>query len=520
MSETAEAAKPSKKRSVRYLVPIMVVLLLLLVYGSGIFILPVSILASYKDGNCNTVLSLGSFYTSIYPAFIEDKTLINPVMECAVYSLAIRQEADSSWQEALNSYEVYSASYPNGIFVAKAYEHGALMLVNLAKEQANAKNFLQAVSNLDNVLTKYKDTDAAAGATDLYPEIYTSWGGGLRVAGDFEEAQRVFNEFKSWAEVNQNSEHAEVAQREIAQTYMDWGMQLHSQKKFEEAESKFNSAESVDSTFAEQVGVNKEKLHAEWGDFLVGQKDFAGAMEHYGIASKLVEKRDPAAAKDVIANGYIQWAGGLSAQEDFIGALVVLDFAQENAETDSAKNSVDEARSDTYLAFSKSDGEQAQKAMKDAARIVCEHKTNPSLPIFGLDEVSKLVSVYGVEGDLSEGIAATVPGSLHYIACVEEENQLLESAAHAVGSYVFFSLEEVPFRMIKVRYERRQYVWIVTLREIATGRETKTTSITGGEPPPLPATDYEIYSAAKSPIFFGQKPNFADLVTWLAETLR
>ena len=185
MSELSESAKPDKKRFIRLLVPIIVILLLLLVYGSGIFILPIAILSSYKGGNCNTVLSLDNFYTTIYPAFIEDKTLTQPAMECAVYSLANRQEGDSDWQEALNSYEVYSASYPNGIFVAKAHEHSALMLVNLAKEQADAKNFSQAVSNLNNVLTKYAGTDAAASAIDLYPEMYISWGVGLRTAGEF-----------------------------------------------------------------------------------------------------------------------------------------------------------------------------------------------------------------------------------------------------------------------------------------------------------------------------------------------
>ncbi|MBK9007049.1 MAG: hypothetical protein IPM31_08635 [Anaerolineae bacterium] len=516
MSELSESAKPDKKRFIRLLVPIIVILLLLLVYGSGIFILPIAILSSYKGGNCNTVLSLDNFYTTIYPAFIEDKTLTQPAMECAVYSLANRQEGDSDWQEALNSYEVYSASYPNGIFVAKAHEHSALMLVNLAKEQADAKNFSQAVSNLNNVLTKYAGTDAAASAIDLYPEMYISWGVGLRTAGEFEDAQQVFSDFKNWAESNQEPEHAQTAQRELAQTYLDWGLQLQSQKKFEEAESKLDSAESVESTVAEQVRANKEKLHTEWGGFLIDQNDFDKAMEQYGIASKLVEERDPSAAKDVIANGYVQWAGGLVAEKDFIGALVLLDFAQENAATDSAKKSVDEVRSDTYLAFSQSDGEQAQKAMKDAARIVCEHHANPSLPIFGLDEATKRALVYGVETDLPEDLAAKTPGAMHYVACITEDTKIIGREPHLLKNVPLYSnLPPVSFHLY---FNRVQFFWTVSLREISTGKEYKVTTIDGGEPPPIDPNS--LIDHMNNPYFFGARPDIADLAGWLLQYLK
>jgi hypothetical protein len=156
---------------------------------------------------------------------------------------------------------------------------------------------------------------------------------------------------------------------------------LQSQEKFVDAKLKFDMTVSTDpdslagSGPAGQAKANQVKLYTQWGDYLIKQGDYANAMGHYETAATLTRNDDPTAADDIIANGYVQWAAGLSAEEDFTGALILLDFAQESAATDTIKTSVDSARSDLYLAFSKSTGEQAQKAIQDAVKISCEHNT-------------------------------------------------------------------------------------------------------------------------------------------------
>lgn len=517
MPEPSETRQPQNRRKAALII-IVAVVISLLIYGSGVIALPLSILSSYQSKNCESMLSLHSLYTALYPAFMEDQTLSDPVMECAVYTLANIEEGKEDWAGSYNAYKVYASTYPNGLLMEDVRQHAASVLTNLTKEQISEKKFTDALANLNLILVNYGDTDSSQVVLDLFPQLYETWGDDLRNVGKFEEAFGVYSNYHIWAENHQKTEHSKLAQKEIAQTYLDWGLQLQSQKNFQEAEAKFESAKSADSTLAVQIKANEEKLHSTWGDFLIEQKDFAGAMEHYSLAAKLVEESDPIAAKDVIANGYIQWAGGLSAEEDFIGALVLLDFAQENAASDSVKKSVDEARTGIYLAFSKSDGEQAKKAMRDAAAIVCKYHSVPIFPIFGVDNNAVLAGMYGVEGTLPSQLAATTPGSLHFVACVEEEAKVIESAINSIGSFLFDP--NPPYYTVKVQFNRLQYIWSVTLFEVSTGDEIGKTIIEGGDPPPLPTTPYGIYNGAKSPKYFGIKPDLAELADWLAESLK
>ena len=83
MSENASS--PVKTRTSRILVLILVVLSVLclfLAYGAGIVGLPVLILANYQSKDCDSALTLNTVYTSLYPSFIEDDTLLAPVREC------------------------------------------------------------------------------------------------------------------------------------------------------------------------------------------------------------------------------------------------------------------------------------------------------------------------------------------------------------------------------------------------------------------------------------------------------
>jgi hypothetical protein len=143
-------------------------------------------------------------------------------------------------------------------------------------------------------------------------------------------------------------------------------------------------------------------------------------------------------ASEIIATGYLHWAAALITDEDFLGALVLLDLAEAAAAGDEARALVDTARSNLYLAFSQSDGEQAQKAMHDAAKSVCRHHVAPRLPIFGLDAEHVGAVVEGATGELPANIAATTPASLHYVVCIEETAEWDYYVAARSGSTQYF----------------------------------------------------------------------------------
>jgi hypothetical protein len=287
---------------------------------------------------------------------------------------------------------------------------------------------------------------------------------------------------------------------------------MGTQKHFAEAKMKFDLVASTDPGGGPsgKVEASLRQLYAQWGDHLIEQGDYSNAMGQYETAAALTRDADPTAASEIIVGGYLQWSAALSKNEDFLGALVVLDFAQEAAATDEARARVDTARSDLYLAFSQSDGEQAQKAMLDAAKSVCRHHVAPRLPIFGLDAENVGAVVEGATGELPANIAATTPASLHYVVCIEEDTKVVGSTSRRLYA------TEAGFQ--KYVFERIQYSWTIALRNMDTGDEAATTIIEGGDPPQFPAAEWDYYVAARSGStqYFGPIPDFADLVTWLS----
>jgi len=514
MSETSKA---SMQRTSRYIIIgiVGVSLLAFIGYFAGSLVLPGSIKSAYQEKDCQSVLKLDNTYRSIYPANMTSKRPASLVNECAVYTLAMTSEQRGAWRDSYHAFSVYSETYPSGLFTDEAHRQGAVGLLSLTKEEITQKKYLEAAGNLNTILVDYKDTDVVTEAVKLFPEIYMAWGEDLRAGGDFTGAERTFNDYKVWAESNRQAEHVQTAQAQLAQTYLVWGTALQAQQKFDDAQAKFDLAVSLNPDFAEQIQSGQMELYRQQGDYLIEQGDFAGAMERYETAAALSKSNDPASASDIIANGFVQWASGLTAEEDYLGALVLLDFAQTNAATNSAKTGVDNARSDLYLMFSKSVGAQAQKAMEDAVRIFCEHHIQPRLPIFGLNKDTILAGIYGIEDNkLPENLVATTPAELHYVVCIEETIKVIGSVRHNLyASAAGFQ----PYL-----FERFQYTWVVILRETDTGAETASTTIHGAEPPPFPTNDFEIYTAAFNgeTQYRGPKPDFGELVAWLSTTLK
>ena len=516
MSEISKANITVQKLYTRIIFPIVAVMILLLIYGVGIIVLPMTILYNYQNKNCNFAFSLHGAYTRIYPAFIQDETLTDPIKECEAYTLATSNEEKESWREAYDSYQVYSNTYPNGLYAAEAHEHSAVVLMALARDQVAQNEYDEAMANLNPIISSYSDTSVAEEALALIPSTYTAWGAGLRESKDFERAEQVFNDFKTWGQNNQKTELATKAQNELAQTYLAWGLNLQSQNQFETALAKLDMAISTDpdpasaSGSATQAKAGQISTYIEWGNTFVEQKEFTVAIEKFERAVSLTGGNNADNAKDALTEGYIQWASALSKDEDFLGALEQLEIAKGTTATEGMKQTLDAAFGEVYLAFSNSSGEQARRAMKEAYRTVCERHKKPDLPIFGLNKDSVRVGVYGVEVQLPENLAARTPGEMHYIACVEEENHTVATR----NQRVIVQRTSKGYYYILVPQYRAQLLWNIRLLKTDTIKSVAEMTFTGGMPPPFPETgDAGSY-------FYGPPPTVAELAKWLQSIIK
>jgi hypothetical protein len=212
-----------------------------------------------------------------------------------------------------------------------------------------------------------------------------------------------------------------------------------------------------------------------------------------------------------LVNGYIQWASALSADEDFLGALEQLKLAQDLALTDSLKRSVDAAFETTYLAFSNSTGEQAQRAMKETLAVLCEKHDRPDLPIFGLNKDVIRFGIYGADAELSKDVAARTPGEMHYVACVEVQNQIVQTRTQR--EIVLYVSQGYYYRLVEQM--RAKLLWSIRLVDTHSGDKVAEGVLAGGTPPPFPAS-----GVAGAGYFFGPPPTPEEMAKWLLSAIK
>lgn len=507
----------STKSKIIVTVVILVILLPTLpgLYLGGNYLLANSIKSSYQSKDCEQVISLAGFYTSLYPALIADSSIAKLVSECGLYSLALEDEQKEDWQSAYNDYKTYAQLYPEGLFAVETQEHSALALTSWAKEQLAEKKYSDALANAQMILQNFAQTTAAQEAASLVAEIYTHWASDQRDSSDFAGAEETLKTFKAWAENARRPEDAKSAQRQLAQIYLDWGLAFQEQKQFENAKMNFERAISTDPEPLAKSGPTAQgkaalaKLYTEWGDTFIEKDDFTSAINFYQSAISYLESEDRPAAQDKITSAYLAWAASLSDKEDFLAALKKVDEAAQTAATETGKKSTENAKSDTYTAFSKSSGSQASQAIKDATKTICEKNKKPALPIFGLDKDNILAVVYGVEDKFPDTVIAKTPGQAHYIACIDVELKAVETKS-----------------FIWAKFVREQYIWHITLMKTDTGQVFKSLDMEGGTPPPIPdvnrsnALAFLFGSASDYYAYRGDGPDITQVVNWLLKTMK
>lgn len=487
-------------------------LVLLLVYGAGFLALPVWILTKYHGKNCDSALTLNRIYTSLYPTFVRDTSLAVRVKECQAYTLAASNEENGNWRETYDAYQAYGETYPRGLYADQVDEHSANALMKIVETQVDQKNYEEALKNLDLVVTSYSNTSVSADALPLVLSTYSTWGSELRTAGDFEQAEHVFIDFKTWSQTNQKADLQGTAQGQLAETYLTWGESLQSQKKFEEALAKFDQATSFSagSPFdASKIKADQVKLYIDWGNDLLEQGNFSVAIEKFQLA--VTQSAGDASAGDAVANGQTQWALDFKTKDDFRSALEHLKTANEAAMTDTMKQSVQSAFDETYLGLSNSNGPQAQRAMNDAMKNICDRHTKPELPILGLNKDAIRVGIYGTEPEQFGDAAAKTAGEVHYVACVKTEEQIIAKT----GKYIWLKVPNTYLRIPIEEWFRIKIIWTVTIRRTDTGEKIAARTFEGGNPPPFPAKDTNVADGH----FIGSTPSMDTVLQWMQSVI-
>jgi tetratricopeptide (TPR) repeat protein len=489
MSEIIQTpARTPRSRIIVLIAVVLSVLILFLLYGAGLIGLPVLILSNHQNRNCASALKLDKIYTSLYPGFLADATLLGPVQECQAYVSAAAKEEQGIWREAYDAYEAYTSTYPSGLFATEAHQHSAAALLHLVQEQVERESYEEALANLNLILASYSDTPANTGAWNLFPSVYTLWGASLRDEKDFARSEQVLNDFKTWSLTYQQNDSVTEAQRELTQTYLAWGLDLKSQAQFENAITKFELAAAADpeSQFgsAEKVKAGQSSAYIDWGNDLLEQDQFPIAIEKFELAVSKSHGTNDERAGDALANGQVRWADQLSAGEDFQGALEHLGFAKEAAVSETMAKSVETALQDTYLTFSKSSGPQARRAMKEVLETICEDQDAPDLQIFGLNPDSIRFAIYGVDEKLPENLTAKTPGEMHYVACVTTDNKTVEKRLHKNIVLQWGRIQYYTF----VEQFRVQVIWKVRLLKTDTSESAAEETFKGAPPPPFAET--------------------------------
>jgi len=507
MSDIGKSPEKSRKSIKRILVLILVVAIPSLVYGIGLFIFPLTILSNYHGRNCESVLSLDTIYKKIYPAIIRDSSFSGEVGECEQVTQARSNEQNGNWQAAYDSYLAYSKTYPSGLYVMEAYEQSAFVLMSLAKDQAGQENYADALTSLNLIITNYPDLKTSEEALAFVPSVYSSWGADLREAESFDIAERVFNDFRSWIQTNQKPELETDALEELARTYLDWGLALQFRKEYDAALVKFDMAANLDPRLPPDIVAearsDQRKLYVAWGNELMEQGKFDAAIETFRMGVSRSDGNNEDGVSGALMVGYIRWAEVYVKDEDFEGALEKLAAAGDAAISDELKETLNEALDETYLEFSKSSGIQAQRAMRAALIAVCDRHKKPDLPIFGLSEEAVRFGIYGVDAELPDDLTPQTPGEMHYIACVEEGNNPVDTRQYRqivlrfAGGYYY---------RIVTQY-RAELLWYVSLFKTDTLEEVGEKTFTGGTPPP--------FEDSGGTYFYGPPPDVEDVAGWL-----
>lgn len=395
---------------------------------------------------------------------------------------------------------VFVSAYPEGIFGSMFTGHDRYFecRIKLDVEQAAAaKNWGKALSRAQEYSATYPNGSFAESMREQAPNILFSWSQELIASQDYGNG---IEKLKQLVETYPGSPPAQPAPDAILQSYILWAKDLTGQQNYAEAEQRLNAAFSyfqADPARSEQIKQELIILHVDWGDMQIRLGDMDNGITHYTKAGEISPGKID--VELLIARAYLQRAIYYAETENFDRALAEVGEISDAAQTDHVKSEANAAREQILAAYSVSTSQQALDQMTAAINLTCQGQ-RPELPIFGLDAEKVRFGLINFYMKLPADWAAERPSELHYVVCISESDEELETCRYTGNHYLV----------------RMRYLWQVTLYDILTGAEHDSKTFRGSAPGECPPrANFGINSPTSRS--FGKRPTADEILGWLEE---
>jgi tetratricopeptide (TPR) repeat protein len=394
----------------------------------------------------------------------------------------------------------FPALYPRGIFASlfTGYDQAAQCRFELGVEQAAAaKNWKEAFSLAQQSLAAYPAGPFAASLSEQAPQFLSTWSEELIASHDYAGG---LEKLKQLREAYPDSPLAQSAAAAILQTDFLWAKELTEKQNYKEAEQRLKAALAyfeTDAVYAEPVKQELVNLYVGWGDRQVQQGDIENGIGTYQKAEEISPGK--AGVELLIARANLQKALEISKTKNFDKALAKVKEVSEASQAEDIQAEAKAAREKILTAYSNSTSLQALDQMTAAIAVTCQGQ-RPDLPIFGLNPEKVRFGLSHPFIKLPADWAAETPGQLHYVLCINDTDEEIETCHYTNGHDL----------------TRMRYLAQVTLYDILTGEAVDSKTIPGADPRACPATASFVIGSANNK-FYGPKPAADQVIAWLAQ---
>lgn len=399
---------------------------------------------------------------------------------------------------AVVEHAAFVSVYPEAIFASMftGHEQYGECRTKLDMERALvAKNWASALSSAQHYLATYPGGVFTESIRAQAPEILFSWSEQSIASHDYGSG---IDQLKQLVEGYPESPRAQPAPETILQSYLLWTEDLAARQGYAEAEQHLSGALTffqADPARAEQIKLRLGSLYVEWGDMQIKVGDTENGIKHYEMAAQL----SPGLV-DVdllIARADLQKAIDLAGTGNFDAALVRVAEIAAATQAENVKVEADAAREQILAEYSASTSQQAIDQMTAAITTTCQGQP-PELPIFGRDAEKVGFGLLYLGIQLPAERAAETPGELHYVVCIDDSAEELETCRYTGNFYLV----------------RARHRWQVTVYDTPTGDEAGSKTFRGSAPASCPPrANFRIGSTTS--ISYGSLPSVDEILAWL-----
>jgi tetratricopeptide (TPR) repeat protein len=398
-------------------------------------------------------------------------------------------------------YSAFVSLYPEGIFgtmFAGHDQYDECRLKVAAEHALAAKNWEVVVSSAREYLDAYPQGVFAGSMREQAPQCLWSWSQELIENGDYGNG---IEKLVQLAEGYPDSPPAQTARDTIQQTYVLWITDLIGTQNFTGAEQHSLAALSyfeTDPARAEPIKQILIQVYIDWGNSQVQLGDLENGILHYQKAEGI--SPDTVDVDLLIAQAKFQAALAVADTGNYEMALTRIREVTDAAPADNVKAEAEAALVTVLTSYSMSTSVQAMDRMSAAITQTCQGQ-RPELPLFGRDPEKVRFGLTDFRAVLPPEWAAERPAEMHYVICIEESADELETCRYTGNNFLI----------------RMRYVWKVSLYKMLDGTRHSTRTLRGTSPDQCPPRAV-LQVNSNTHRSYGGRPSVDAILDWL-ETL-